>query len=160
MKLILFPDISETISKAETAIEFEHRDLHTGNILVQRIDDKLVPTVIDFTLSRAKHPAHGPIFGKSQFLSSVFNFLSLADLELDHEIFEGSGDPQFQVYRDMQVESQKNWSKFCPTTNVLWLKFLAGWLGRRQHASNGQKMDGSLSIVVCCDFHTLLEGGT
>ena len=54
---------------------------------------------------------------------------------MDHEIFEGSGNPQFEVYRDMQAESQKDWSKFCPTTNVLWLKFLAGWLGRNINSS-------------------------
>ena len=57
--------------------------------------------------------------------SSIF-----ADLEYDEEIFEGEGDPQFDVYRHMQVAVERKWDQFQPKTNVHWLAFLAGWLGR------------------------------
>ena len=60
---------SELFSVAETTLEFEHRDLHWGNILVSKTanscqcfvldgqnfeiaTDGVVATIIDFTLSR------------------------------------------------------------------------------------------------------------
>lgn len=60
-----------SLASAERSIQLEHRDLHWGNILIQRVEDKkknlfilvegreyeiascgLVATVIDFTLAR------------------------------------------------------------------------------------------------------------
>jgi serine/threonine-protein kinase haspin len=35
------------------------------------------------------------------------------------DIFSGSGDPQFQVYRDMRDSVGEHWHTFCPYTNVL-----------------------------------------
>ena len=70
--------------------------------------------MIDFTLSRATSGEE----------------VIFADLEYDHEIFEGDGDPQFDVYRMMQKSVKKEWKPFQPKTNVYWIAFLAGWLGR------------------------------
>ena len=61
---------SELFTVAETTLEFEHRDLHWGNILVSKTTnscqsfvldgqnfeiatDGVVATIIDFTLSRS-----------------------------------------------------------------------------------------------------------
>ena len=60
-----------TLASAELSMQFEHRDLHWGNILIEKIEDKnknlyilvddaeyeisscgLVVTIIDFTLAR------------------------------------------------------------------------------------------------------------
>ena len=60
-----------TLASAESSIQFEHRDLHWGNILIERVKDKkkslfvlvegreyeiascgLIVTIIDFTLAR------------------------------------------------------------------------------------------------------------
>ena len=93
------------LSVAETALEFEHRDLHWGNILVKECpaeevltfclsaQDSLsvesqgvVATIIDCSLSRLKLPqAKGKI---------VFN-----DLSQDPDLFNSVGDYQFDIYR-------------------------------------------------------------
>lgn len=85
---------------AERAYEFEHRDLHWGNILVSncdrselkyQLDDKELKvdscgiklTIIDFTFSRM-----------TLNTVCVFN-----DLSEDPDLFEASGDYQFEIYR-------------------------------------------------------------
>ena len=45
--------VTHNIAQAEAACQFEHRDLHSGNILIKRdVTGMPVPTIIDFTLSR------------------------------------------------------------------------------------------------------------
>ncbi|CAI2351639.1 unnamed protein product [Caenorhabditis sp. 36 PRJEB53466] len=111
---------------AEKVLEFEHRDLHLGNVLIDRsgveqlqykinghkVDvsaHKVKVNIIDFTLSRISKEG-----------TTVF-----PDLENDPEIFEGSGDPQFDVYREMRKNNGGNWMKFDARTNLMWIKYLA-----------------------------------
>ena len=127
-----------TLAVAENACEFEHRDLHWGNILVKReestgnrlectmndvdicVDTSGVKvTLIDFTLSRlAKDGAPGA-------KSSVVYY----DLSLDPEIFNGpKGDLQADAYRKMQEEMGRagtSWEGYLPRTNAIWLEYLA-----------------------------------
>lgn len=37
----------------------------------------------------------------------------------DHEIFEGEGDYQYDIYRMMKHSNRGNWSGFKPLTNVM-----------------------------------------
>ena len=72
----LIKQIAANISKAETSIEFEHRDLHPGNILIKKLPDGSYQSkIIDFTLSRCK--GNGVI--------------CFADLDYDPEIFDSQG---------------------------------------------------------------------
>jgi serine/threonine-protein kinase haspin len=41
------------------------------------------------------------------------------------DIFSGSGDPQFQVYRDMRDSVGDHWHTFCPYTNVLVRRYMS-----------------------------------
>lgn len=94
-----------SLAAAENAFEFEHRDLHWGNILISKTTEKStthvlngvkyeIPTkgvkvsIIDFTLSRVVHED-----------CCVFN-----DLSLDPTLFQSHGDYQFEIYRMMQRE--------------------------------------------------------
>ncbi|CAI5444577.1 unnamed protein product [Caenorhabditis angaria] len=112
---------------AEKELEFEHRDMHLGNVLIAKVEkaDKLSykfndnlmtvnsfgvkANIIDFTLSRIKKEA-----------TTVF-----LNLENDDEIFKGQNDPQFDVYRRMRQNNNRDWQEFQPCTNLFWVEYLA-----------------------------------
>ncbi|PNF40212.1 hypothetical protein B7P43_G08259, partial [Cryptotermes secundus] len=113
------------LAVAEQVLEFEHRDLHWGNVLVLPTAEKNVTfricgkeysiptkgvqvTIIDFTLSRMAYDG-----------CSIYN-----DLSKDPELFTSEGDYQFEVYRLMQKHTLNNWQHFKPYTNLLWLHYL------------------------------------
>ncbi|KAK3812943.1 MAG: hypothetical protein J3Q66DRAFT_40558 [Benniella sp.] len=139
--------------KEQAPFWFEHRDLHWGNILVkgtrqdhirfpsrdlatintctvgtetkdydkadQRNDGELsreVPTcgiivqMIDFTLARVQGDKGTLIY---------------MDLEKDQDLFRGQGDYQFDIYRMMRKQINKDWAASCPRTNMFWLHYIA-----------------------------------
>ncbi|KAJ0704260.1 putative non-specific serine/threonine protein kinase [Helianthus annuus] len=122
----LLVQITGALAVAEAAFEFEHRDLHWGNILLSRkgsetldfiLDGKkmhvktygLVASIIDFTLSRINT-------GES---------ILFLDLSLDPGLFEGpKGDIQSETYRKMKQVTEDCWEGSFPKTNVLWLQYL------------------------------------
>ncbi|XP_076055962.1 haspin isoform X1 [Oratosquilla oratoria] len=121
----IFLQIAYSLAVSEQELEFEHRDLHWGNVLVAVSSAKVMEfriagktyklktqgvkaTVIDFTLSRLQAPD-----------CVVFNNLSQ-----DPELFESEGDYQFEVYRLMKKATKNDWEKFNPYTNVLWLHYI------------------------------------
>ncbi|XP_076376964.1 haspin isoform X2 [Megalopta genalis] len=120
----LFIQAALALAVAEKAVEFEHRDLHWGNILISqtteshvhyklgkkhiRVGSKGVKvSIIDFTLSRVTYQG-----------CSVFN-----DLASDPSLFTAQGEYQFEIYRLMKDKIKNNWSKFEPYTNILWLHY-------------------------------------
>ncbi|XP_043583360.1 uncharacterized protein LOC122568084 isoform X2 [Bombus pyrosoma] len=121
---ILFIQAALALAVAEKAIEFEHRDLHWGNILISSTNEDYVHykigqknieliskgvkvSIIDFTLSRVKYQG-----------CSVFN-----DLASDPTLFTAQGEYQFEIYRLMRDKVKNNWQAFEPYTNILWLHY-------------------------------------
>ncbi|XP_059652206.1 serine/threonine-protein kinase haspin homolog [Cornus florida] len=122
----LLVQVTVALAVAEAAFEFEHRDLHWGNILLSRKDSASMQftlegrqiyvktfglwiSIIDFTLSR---------------INTGEDILFL-DLSLDPEIFEGpKGDKQSETYRKMKEVTEECWEGSFPKTNVLWLQYL------------------------------------
>ncbi|XP_067214071.1 uncharacterized protein Haspin isoform X2 [Linepithema humile] len=121
----LFLQIALTLAVAEKALEFEHRDLHWGNILISRTKEPYIfynlngkeikvpsngvkMSIIDFTLSRMLYQG-----------CCIYN-----DLALDPALFSAHGEYQFEIYRLMRDKIQNNWQKFEPYTNVLWLHYI------------------------------------
>ncbi|XP_066953378.1 uncharacterized protein [Macrobrachium rosenbergii] len=121
----IFLQIAYTLAVAEQELEFEHRDLHWGNVLIATttknyVEFKLnegtycletkgvVATVIDFTLSRLKTP-------------QCVMYNNLAE---DPSLFTAEGDYQFEIYRQMKKVNGNNWEKFTPYTNILWLHYV------------------------------------
>ncbi|CAG5127607.1 unnamed protein product, partial [Candidula unifasciata] len=113
------------LAVAESHLEFEHRDLHIGNVLVRPCQEDIVSfllqgreyqfptagvkaTIIDFTISRLQKDG-----------CAVF-----CDVSTDEGLFEGKSDFQFDVYRDMRKENGNDWQKFCPHSNILWVNYL------------------------------------
>ncbi|XP_010544136.1 PREDICTED: serine/threonine-protein kinase haspin homolog [Tarenaya hassleriana] len=122
----LLVQVTAGMAVAEAAFEFEHRDLHWGNILLSRNDSvKLTFTleekhmivrtfgvqisIIDFTLSRIN-------------TGEKILFLDLAS---DPYLFKGpKGDKQSETYRKMKAVTGDYWEGSFPRTNVLWLIYL------------------------------------
>uniref|UniRef100_A0A9I3GIS4 non-specific serine/threonine protein kinase n=1 Tax=Anopheles farauti TaxID=69004 RepID=A0A9I3GIS4_9DIPT len=121
----VFSQILLALAVAEKRYDFEHRDLHTGNILIEStsetertyylLGEEIViqthgvkATIIDYTLSRI-----------------VYNGLCLFnDLSTDEELFTAEGDYQFEIYRNMKAILRNQWDLFAPKTNVYWLHYL------------------------------------
>ena len=126
--------VAMPLAVAEQACEYEHRDLHAGNVLVRRVPRGpttkactlrgvryaaetagLDVTLIDFTLSRAT---------RRDSAQAAF-----CNLEDDPAIFKGDvGNCQFDTYRRMRRAVGSNWAQYKPKTNALWLFYLAGEL--------------------------------
>ncbi|KAK9161842.1 hypothetical protein Syun_008183 [Stephania yunnanensis] len=122
----LLVQVTAALAVAEAAYEFEHRDLHWGNILLSRKEGAVMPftlegrqmlvktfglsvSIIDFTLSRIN-------------TGEAIHFL---DLSRDPELFEGpKGDRQAETYRKMREATEEYWEGSFPKTNVLWLQYL------------------------------------
>ncbi|KAG8430823.1 hypothetical protein GDO86_019960 [Hymenochirus boettgeri] len=118
--------VTAALAVAEQELRFEHRDLHWGNLLIEKCASPVItvslhgnqiniPTsgvqvkIIDYTLSRLDKDG-----------LTVF-----CDLSVDEEIFLGQGDLQFEVYRTMRQENKNIWSSFVPHSNILWLHYLS-----------------------------------
>lgn len=122
----LLAQITLAMAVSEAAYEFEHRDLHWGNILLRR---KCLDTV-QFTLEGIE--IHVRTYG---LLVSIIDFtlsrintgedILFLDLSSDPELFEGpKGDKQSDTYRKMRDVTGEFWEGSFPKTNVLWLQYL------------------------------------
>ncbi|KAA3674167.1 serine/threonine-protein kinase haspin, partial [Paragonimus westermani] len=150
--------IALSLAAAESALQFEHRDLHWHNILVRPtrqwklryrvggvsyavFTEGIQVTIIDFTVSRLCHVAvfnflmHDFIL-VANFASQLpfFRFLFTegnivyVDMADSPEIFECEGDYQFDIYRIMRDLNGNDWRPFNPVTNLYWLHYLMGKL--------------------------------
>ena len=124
-----------TLAVAEEACEFEHRDLHWGNILIKRVGngtnnsggvvakyrlrgvdievamEGAQVTLIDFTLSR---------------LMTLDGEVAYCDLITDPLLFSGpKGDVQAETYRRMREVTGDCWERHVARTNAAWLHYLA-----------------------------------
>ncbi|XP_072269266.1 serine/threonine-protein kinase haspin isoform X2 [Pyxicephalus adspersus] len=117
--------VTTALAVAEEELRFEHRDLHWGNLLIEKTSAQVlsaslqgkifhIPSagvqvkIIDYTLSRLDKDG-----------LTVF-----CDLSADEDLFLGEGDLQFDVYRNMREENKNSWSLYRPHSNVLWLHYL------------------------------------
>jgi serine/threonine-protein kinase haspin len=125
--LSILRQVTISLAIAEEALQFEHRDMHRGNVLVKRTKEEFIyfrlnrkeyyirshgvrATIVDFTLSRiTQRDSH---------------CLSHQDLNNMPWLFKGKGDIQFDVYRNMRNATKSQWQKFTPYTNVLWINYL------------------------------------
>ncbi|KAM7470110.1 hypothetical protein LguiA_008293 [Lonicera macranthoides] len=122
----LLVQVTLALAVAEAAYEFEHRDLHWGNILLSRKDS----AALDFTLEGRKIcvKTFGLVISIIDFTLSRINTgedILFLDLSLDPELFEGpKGDKQAETYRKMKEVTEECWEGSFPKTNVLWLQYL------------------------------------
>jgi hypothetical protein len=129
----IFWQVVRAVAKAEVYAEFEHRDLHLGNIcakdtreasdeedltLVDRDEDTpfslnhtgIQVTIIDYSLSRAWADDTDILF---------------YEFKKDDAIMKGEGNLQYDIYRCMaEATKEEGWKSFVPKTNVLWLSYI------------------------------------
>ncbi|CAH8656026.1 unnamed protein product [Schistosoma rodhaini] len=121
--------IALSLAAAESALQFEHRDLHWHNVLVRPtrqsklryrvggvsyavFTEGIQVTIIDFTVSRLCHEGN----------------IVYVDMSESPEIFECEGDYQFDIYRIMRENNGNDWRPFHPSSNLYWLHYLMGKL--------------------------------
>lgn len=156
----IFLQVACALAVAETALEFEHRDLHWGNILVAPAEKRYIHcrlpqgrfildtngvfvSVIDYTLSRLRKGG-----------AVIFT-----DVSHEDELFSGVGDYQFDIYRRMKEHNQNDWKSFKPYTNALWLHYLSckllekGWSStrsRQQSSAVAELREWSDKLILQC----------
>ncbi|KMT14135.1 hypothetical protein BVRB_4g079570 [Beta vulgaris subsp. vulgaris] len=122
----LLVQVTAALAVAEAAFEFEHRDLHWGNILLSRKET----TMLQFTLEGRTTciRTHGVLVSIIDFTLSRINTgntILYLNLSLDPELFEGpKRDKQSETYRKMREVTDDCWDGSFPRTNVLWLQYL------------------------------------
>ncbi|KAJ8752288.1 hypothetical protein K2173_003924 [Erythroxylum novogranatense] len=142
----LLVQVTAALAVAEAAYEFEHRDLHWGNILLSRNDCATVHfalegkkiymktfglaiSIIDFTLSR---------------INTGEDILYL-DLSSDPYLFKGpKGDKQAETYRKMKELTEDFWEGSFPRTNVFWLLYLVDILLLKKSFDRSSKHERDL----------------
>ncbi|KAJ8120392.1 hypothetical protein ONZ43_g2889 [Nemania bipapillata] len=149
----IFFHVAIALARAEARIEFEHRDLHEGNLCIRRVSDPIPKderdrttcygfsgleiTILDYGLSRAQ----------ADYDAEPVAY----DLERDLSIFTSEHAAQCRVYRQMRsfllrgdrvclppeehkkpyingVDGPITWAIHEPYTNVLWLAYLYEWM--------------------------------
>ena len=152
----IFWGTAEALGRGEEFSEFEHRDLHPGNVCIKEAKPiesqssesflrkkytNLEVTLIDYTLSRATLTngevlAH-PVTDKSIFEQRVENPCTQQ---------EQDDDQQYDMYRMMRElvildslgckDEAKKWQDFVPQTNILWLYHILSILLKRLGTHN------------------------
>ncbi|KAJ2968047.1 hypothetical protein NUW58_g10309 [Xylaria curta] len=149
----IFFHVAIALARAEARIEFEHRDLHEGNLCIRKVSEAIPKderdrtgffgfsgleiTILDYGLSRAQ----------ADYDSEPVAY----DLERDLSIFTSEHAAQCRVYRQMRsfllrgdriclppedhripyahgIDGPITWAIHEPYTNVLWLAYLYEWM--------------------------------
>ncbi|KAI3445475.1 hypothetical protein Pfo_002140 [Paulownia fortunei] len=122
----LLVQVTLALAVAEAAYEFEHRDLHWGNILLSRKDSATLQFILEGKKLQVK--TFGLFISIIDFTLSRINTgedILFLDLSSDPELFEGpKGDKQADTYRKMRNVTDECWEGSFPKTNVLWLQYL------------------------------------
>uniref|UniRef100_A0AAR5PAR2 non-specific serine/threonine protein kinase n=2 Tax=Dendroctonus ponderosae TaxID=77166 RepID=A0AAR5PAR2_DENPD len=119
----IFLKIVLALAIAEEELEFEHRDFHWGNILLARVpeDEKVNFTYKGHEISLESHGVKVSIIDFTMSRISLNQVAVYTNLANDCGVFNGSGDYQYEVYRQMQKKNQNEWSQFDAFSNILWL---------------------------------------
>ncbi|KAI0177150.1 hypothetical protein BJ166DRAFT_506240 [Pestalotiopsis sp. NC0098] len=152
----IFFHVSIALARAEAQIEFEHRDLHEGNLCIRQVGHRVPPenrntssyfghsgleiTILDYGLSRA---TENPELEDSIPVAY--------DMERDMNMFTSEHAQQCRVYRQMRsfmlqgdriwlpptshktpyaegVDGPISWLQHEPYTNVLWLAYIYDYI--------------------------------
>ncbi|CAL5084291.1 unnamed protein product [Urochloa decumbens] len=147
----LLVQVTASLAVAESACEFEHRDLHWGNILLAQDESPDTNHTASFVLQGMR--MHAVTFGLKvsiiDFTLSRMNTgtaILFLDLSADPALFQGKkGDKQAETYRRMKEITQEQWEGSFPKTNVVWLIYLVDMvLHKMKSLALGAKVEREL----------------
>ncbi|KAF0906954.1 hypothetical protein E2562_013328 [Oryza meyeriana var. granulata] len=146
----LLVQVTASLAVAESACEFEHRDLHWGNILLDRDETQNKNHTMSFTLQGKKMCTR--TFGLEvsiiDFTLSRINTgdaILFLDLSVDPALFDGpKGDKQAETYRKMKQITKDYWEGSFPKTNVVWLIYLVDIVLQKRYSTFTSKDDREL----------------
>ncbi|KAI1505530.1 hypothetical protein F5X99DRAFT_368372 [Biscogniauxia marginata] len=152
----IFFHVAIALARAEARVEFEHRDLHEGNLCIRSVGEPVLKedrdhsshfgwsgleiTILDYGLSRARAD-----YEREDAEPIAY------DLERDLSIFTSEHARQCKVYRQMRsfllrgdrvclppkshkkayqagIDGPISWAQYEPYTNVLWLAYIYEWM--------------------------------
>ena len=152
----IFWGVAEALMRGEAQAEFEHRDLHPGNICIKLRDEPLdltdehgIPrlskrevTLIDYTQSRLTLES-GDVLATAVD-ESIFRQND------DHPVAQRQYDT-YRAMRDMVKMGRKPgiaigqmWGEYVPATNVLWLHYILAELIRLTKKQPGTQEESGM----------------
>ncbi|XP_041477088.1 uncharacterized protein LOC121425155 [Lytechinus variegatus] len=144
--------VTGALAVAERELEFEHRDLHWGNVLVGDTKDDQVTFMLDGqVISVESHGLHISIIDFTLSRLQKDECTVFCDLAEDPTLFTGEGDKQFDVYRSMKEHNNNKWEGFQPKTNVFWIEYLLDkviWEKKYPSDRSQRKVLGQLKTLV------------
>lgn len=144
----IFWQVVLSLAKGEEGAQFEHRDLHLGNICVRlpasptQKPEPLNPalklnftpletTIIDYTLSRAQMSHTSTVSTDLSRSSHASLFESDSAANYQYEIYRymrGAllhDDPYAKIDKSGEnVDGTRSWQSYHPTTNLIWLHYI------------------------------------
>ena len=163
----IFWQVARALAKGEIHAQFEHRDLHLGNICIK--DRRAQADTEDLRLVSRYHPTPFKLDHTGLEVTIIDYTLARATLEENHVVFkdlskepllfEGTGDIQFDIYRHMRdvVGTKFGWMQSRPMTNVMWLYFVMEQLLRRTaHLSQEAAYETDKETTVTAKMKAIL----
>ncbi|XP_076026351.1 uncharacterized protein haspin [Genypterus blacodes] len=153
--------VTAALAVAEQELQFEHRDLHWGNVLVRATKQKKG----SFLLNGAAHcvetkGVHVSIIDYSLSRLEIDGLTVSCDISRDEELFMGQGDYQFDIYRLMRQENGNDWSSYAPHSNVLWLHYLCSKLLAMKYRGKGGRAAKDVREELTRFYDNILQHGS
>ncbi|WBW71809.1 haspin related kinase Hrk1 [Schizosaccharomyces osmophilus] len=138
---LIFNKTMKVLAIGERNFEFEHRDMHWGNILIKRRDDEDLSYLLDEVSFDEFDSSNTSLTVPERSSTADSLDITLIDFTLarmrhtgssspifnefdDPDLFNGRDDYQFDIYRLMAKVTKGHWDEYFPKTNILWLHYL------------------------------------
>ena len=156
----IFWGVAEALMRGEAQAEFEHRDLHPGNICIKLRDEPLDVTTEHGIPRLSKREVTLIDYTQSRLTLESGDVLATA---VDESIFrQNDADPvaqrQYNKYRDMRdmvkmgkkagIAISQMWGEYVPTTNVLWLLYILAELLRLTKRQPGTQEESDMIEAI------------
>ncbi|KAL6552327.1 hypothetical protein OROHE_007691 [Orobanche hederae] len=155
----LLVQVTLALAVAEAALEFEHRDLHWGNILLSRKDSATLQFILEGRKLQVK--TFGLLISIIDFTLARINTgedILFLDLSSDPELFEGpKGDKQADTYRKMRDVTDECWEgSVCCYNLACWFPFILSACRAYLKASRV----GSLGEDASCTIDNVVDSNS